>query len=189
MHFEIPIAFSQHFTIFCCIMRRSAREYSLEAQDLDGLDPMAKGLAIAEEADRRDLGFSDFAASFKMIPRNAHGEESTREIRSRTLERDHDGDKSLLIFHHPHDVKGTAFLTFSHLDGDDEQWLYLLALRRVRRISSSNKSEPFMASEFANEDISSLEVEEYAYRFLREEALAGAHMFVIERVPVHPMSS
>ena len=161
---------------------------AVERPDLTGLDPAAKGLAIAEEADRRDLGFGESEASLKMILRNAHGEESTRELRNRVLEQESDGDKSLVVFDHPRDVKGTAFLTFSHVDGDDDQWLYLPALERVKRISSSNKSGPFMGSEFAYEDISSQEVEEYTYSLLREEELAGEPTFVIERIPVHPKS-
>ncbi|MEM1181540.1 MAG: outer membrane lipoprotein-sorting protein [Acidobacteriota bacterium] len=154
----------------------------------EGLDPVSKGLAIAEEADRRDQGFGDSQATLTMILRNAHGEESTRELRNRTLEQADDGDKSLVIFDHPRDVKGTAFLTFSHIDGDDDQWLYLPALKRVKRISSSNKSGPFMGSEFAYEDISSQEVAEYTYRYLRDEELNGQSTYVVERVPVHPKS-
>ncbi|MEM6455943.1 MAG: outer membrane lipoprotein-sorting protein [Acidobacteriota bacterium] len=152
------------------------------------LDPVAKGRAIAEEADRRDAGFVDSEATLTMTLHNAHGETSTRTLRNRTLEQENDGDKSLVIFDHPRDVKGTAFLTFSHVDGDDDQWLYLPALRRVKRISSSNKSGPFMGSEFAYEDISSQEVEEYTYRYLREEEVDGQRTWVVERVPVHPKS-
>lgn len=158
------------------------------APGFEGLDPVAKGLAIAEEADRRDLGFGDSQATLTMVLRNAHGDESTRELRNRVLEQESDGDKSLVIFDHPRDVKGTAFLTFSHIDGDDDQWLYLPALKRVKRISSSNKSGPFMGSEFAYEDISSQEVAEYTYRYLRDEAVDGQASYVVERVPLHPKS-
>jgi len=98
--------------------------------------PEEKGLAIAREADRRDSGFGDFTADLNMTLRNKHGQESVREIRIRTLEVEGDGDKSLSIFDTPMDVKGTAFLTFSHKQGDDDQWLYLPALKRVKRISA-----------------------------------------------------
>ena len=147
-----------------------------------------RGLEIAVEADRRDTGFGDTHSNLKMILRNRHGQESTRELRNRTLEQADDGDRSLAIFDVPRDVKGTAFLTFSHKTGNDDQWLYLPALKRVKRISSSNKSGPFMGSEFAYEDISSQEVEEYTYKFLREEQLDGHDTFVIERYPVDPKS-
>lgn len=150
--------------------------------------PEDRGLEIAVEADRRDAGFDDFRAELRMVLRNRHGEESVRQLRNRTLEQEADGDKSLVIFDQPADVKGTAFLTFSRKQGNDDQWLYLPALKRVKRISANNKSGPFMGSEFAYEDISSQEVEEYTYRFLREEELDGRATFVIERFPVDPKS-
>jgi outer membrane lipoprotein-sorting protein len=150
--------------------------------------PEEQGLAIALEADRRDAGFEDFTASLEMILRNRHGEQSARALRTQTLEQSADGDKSLVIFDAPADIKGTALLTFSHKTGDDDQWLYLPALKRVKRISSSNKSGPFVGSEFAYEDISSQEVEEYSYKYLRDEELEGHDSFVIERYPVDPRS-
>ena len=88
----------------------------------------------------------------------------------------------------PADVKGTALLTFSHKTGNDDQWLYLPALKRVKRISSSNKSGPFMGSEFAYEDISSEEVEKYTYRYIRDEDFDGQATFVVERYPVDKKS-
>ena len=146
--------------------------------------PEEKGLAIALEADRRDAGFTDITADMLMILRNKHGRESKREIRIRTLEMENDGDKSMLIFDTPRDVKGTAFLTFSHKVGDDDQWLYLPALKRVKRISSRNKSGSFVGSEYAYEDIASQEVEKYTYTFLREETYEGRDCFVNESYPV-----
>ncbi len=150
--------------------------------------PEDRGLEIAVEADRRDTGFADFKAELYMILRNRHGEESQREMRNRTLEQTDDGDKSLVIFDQPADVKGTAFLTFSRKQGNDDQWLYLPALKRVKRISANNKSGPFMGSEFAYEDISSQEVEEYTYKYLRDETLDNRQSFVVERYPVDPKS-
>lgn len=148
-------------------------------------DDGGRGLEIAIEAERRDSGFGDFTSEMTMVLRNRHGEESTREIRNRTLEVLDDGDKTLVIFDRPRDVQGTALLSFSHRIGSDDQWLYLPALRRVKRIASNNKAGPFMGSEFAYEDISSQEVEKYSdYRFVSEEDLDGTPTFVVERVPV-----
>ncbi len=150
--------------------------------------PEARGLEIAEERDRRDLGFEDFSAELTMTLRNRHGQESVRSLSSKTLEQLDDGDKSLVVFDSPKDIDGTALLTFSHKTGDDDQWLYLPALKRVKRISSSNKSGPFVGSEFAYEDISSQEVEEYTYKYLRDEEVDGMKMFVIEQYPTDPKS-
>ena len=147
-----------------------------------------KGLAIAVEADRRDTGFGDFTASLKMILKNKHGDTSTRLIKLKTLEVDGDGDKSMSIFQQPADVKGTAFLTYSHALKADEQWLYLPALKRVKRINSKNKSGPFMGSEFAYEDLASQEVEKYSYKYLRDEVLNGVDCFVVETYPQYKHS-
>jgi outer membrane lipoprotein-sorting protein len=148
-------------------------------------DDGGRGLGIAMEADQRDSGFGDFTAQLTMTLRNRHGQESVREIRSRTLEVLDDGDKTLTIFDRPRDVQGTALLSFSHRVGSDDQWLYLPALRRVKRIASNNKAGPFMGSEFAYEDISSQEIAKYTdYRFIGEEDVDGVATFSVERVPV-----
>ncbi len=147
-----------------------------------------KGLAIAVEADRRDTGFQDFTSELTMLLKNRQGEESLRYMRVRTLEVVGDGDKSLTIFDRPPDVQGTALLTFSHKSGPDDQWLYLPALKRVKRIASQNKSGPFVGSEFAYEDIASQEVEKYTYRYLQDETYQGQDCFVIERDPVDKYS-
>ena len=76
--------------------------------------PEEKGLAIAKEMKSRDLGWGDSQTSLTMVLKNASGQTSQREICTKTLEVDNDGDKGLNIFDHPRDVKGTAFLSFSH---------------------------------------------------------------------------
>ena len=150
--------------------------------------PEERGLAIAIEMDKRDTGWGDQTADMQMILRNRQGEESTREIRTKVLEVDGDGDKSLTVFDSPKDVKGTAFLSYTHALTPDDQWLYLPALKRVKRISSRNKSGPFMGSEFAFEDLSSQEVEKYTYKLLREEPLDGKDTYVVERRPSYEFS-
>ena len=151
--------------------------------------PEEKGLAIAREADSRDTGFADFTADMRMILRNKHGQESVREIRLRALEVQGDGNKNVTIFDTPKDVKGTAFLTFTHKVGDDDQWLYLPALKRVKRISSRNKSGSFMGSEFAYEDIASQEVEKYTYKWICDEVYDGQDCYVVEFYPVDKKNS
>jgi len=147
-----------------------------------------KGLEIAKAADLRDEGFNNSKVKLTMLLRNQHGQESIREMRNQSLEVDVDGDKSMIIFDSPRDVKGTATLTFTHKVGSDDQWLFLPAINRVKRISSSNKSGPFMGSEFAYEDLSSQEVEKYSYKYIREEKLNGTDTYVVERYPVDEKS-
>ena len=147
-----------------------------------------KGLAIAVESDNRDKGWGDSNAEMTMVLRNRHGKESTRKIRVTNLEMDGDGDKGLTVFDTPRDVKGTAFLSYSHSLVPDEQWIFLPALKRVKRISSSNKSGPFMGSEFAYEDISSFEIPKYNYKYLRDETIDGIECFVSELRPQYKHS-
>jgi len=143
-----------------------------------------KGLDISIEAKKRDLGWQDSMSDMQMLLRNKQGQESIREVKMKSLEVLNDGDKSLTTFNKPRDVKGTAFLSFSHPVVSDDQWLFLPALKRVKRISSRNKSGPFMGSEFAFEDLSSFEVEKYTYKYLGEEELNGLTNFKVEQYPV-----
>lgn len=151
-------------------------------------DAEQRGLEIAKERKARDLGWGDSVAEMSMILRNAHGQETERKMRSKTLEVDNDGDKGLTIFDQPRDVKGTAFLNFSHATTPDDQWMYLPALKRVKRIASRNKSGPFMGSEFAFEDMSSFEIEKYTFKYLRDEMYEGMDTFVVEQLPVDKYS-
>lgn len=145
-------------------------------------DP-AKGLEIATERKARDEGWGDSVATMQMLLKNAQGESSSRLMRLKSLEVRDDGDKGLTIFDEPRDVKGTAFLNHSHTTEADDQWLYLPALKRVKRISSRNKSGPFMGSEFAYEDLSSFELEKYQFNYLKDENLNGTQSFVLEQIP------
>jgi hypothetical protein len=151
-------------------------------------DAAARGLAIAREADRRDTGWRTSVVEVRMTLTNAHGETSDRRMRSAMLEVPGDGDRTLVVFDAPADVKGSAFLTYSHGTAPDDQWLYLPAVRRVKRIASSSKAGPFMGSEFAFEDLASQEVEKYGYRFVGEDSLGGVRAFVVERDPVDQKS-
>ena len=147
-----------------------------------------RGLEIAQAAKDFDKGFTDFTANMTMTLKNRAGETSLRFIRIRTLEVDGDGDKSLSIFDQPADVKGTAMLTYTHGLKPDDQWLYLPALKKVKRISSRNKSGPFMGSTFAFEDLGSQEVEKYSYKYLRDEPCGEWSCYVIERYPAYEHS-
>ncbi len=146
-------------------------------------DP-AKGLEIAKQRKTKDLGWQDSTATMEMLLKNAYGETSTRLMRMQSLEVENDGDKGLTIFDEPLDVKGTAFLNYSHVTGSDDQWLYLPALKRVKRISSRNKSGPFMGSEFAYEDLSSFEIEKYQFDYLKDDVIEGTPAYVVQQIPV-----
>jgi outer membrane lipoprotein-sorting protein len=153
-----------------------------------GISAEEKGLRIATVSKAKDEGWGDSQSDMVMIIRDAKGKETIREMRAKSLEVLDDGDKSLSIFDRPKDVSGTAFLTFSHATTPDDQWLYLPALKRVKRINSKNKSGPFMGSEFAYEDMSSPEIAKYTYKYLRDEVLDGQDTYVLDTFPTDKTS-
>ncbi len=172
---QISIRTSLGILIFSCVVAAAET-------------PEEKGMAVAIAADKADEGWGDWSAETRMILRNRQGQSSQRQMRFKALEEKEEGDKRLIIFDEPRDIKGTAFLVYTKKTGQDDQWLYLPALKRVKRISSKNQSGPFVGSEFAYEDLSSQEVEKYTYRHLREETLASMDCHVLERIPVDKKS-
>ena len=147
--------------------------------------PEEKGFAVAARSDRSDRGFGDNRVELKMVLRNAAGAESTRELTIDTLEIPNEdlGDKSLIVFARPADIDGTALLSHAKILDPDDQWLFLPALKRVKRISSVNKSGPFVGSEFAFEDFTALELKKYDYKYLRSEPCGDMTCDVVERFP------
>ena len=144
-----------------------------------------KGFHIVAQSDRSDRGFEDNEVTLEMVLRNAAGEETSRSLQIRTLEMPNEnvGDKSLVVFDSPRDIQGTALLSHAKILDPDDQWLFLPALKRVKRISSKNKSGPFVGSEFAFEDFTSLELNKYTYDWLREEPCGEFECDVVVRFP------
>ncbi len=147
-----------------------------------------KGLRIALEASAQNEGFGDFTAGLTMVLKDRHGRESVRQMRFKVLEVQDDGDKSLFVFDQPRDVQGTALLTHAHINAPDDQWLYLPALQRVKRISASRRSGSFMGSEFSYEDMSAGEVKEYTHEYLRDEPCGDRMCTVTVQVPLDEKS-
>ena len=144
-----------------------------------------KGFEVAARSDRSDSGFGDSIVELKMILRNAAGKETTRDLYLKTLEKPNEevGDKSLIVFSNPPDIGGTALLSYAKILEADDQWLYLPALKRIKRISSANKSGPFVGSEFAFEDFTSQELNKYKYKYLRSESCGELTCDIVERYP------
>ena len=157
----------------------------IAASPVEAQTPEQQGKAVAEEADRQDFGWHDNASIMRMVLKNRSGQESVRELRRRVLEstEKEQGDKSVIVFESPRDIQGTALLSHTRILEPDDQWLYLPALKRVKRISSGNKSGPFVGSEFAYEDLVSQEVDKYEYRWLRDEQCGDLECAVVERYP------
>lgn len=180
------------FLVSAFIFLTPAISFALTAEKIisKGGTPEEIGERIAKEVDDRDFGFTDSKSEMKMILENSAGETSEREMRQEILENPDpdDGDKSIVVFDRPRDINGTALLSYAHYTESDDQWLYLPALKRVKRISSQNKSGPFMGSEFAYEDFTASEMVKYKYKYLRDERCGELECFVLERFPIYENS-
>ncbi|MBD3841707.1 MAG: outer membrane lipoprotein-sorting protein [Campylobacterales bacterium] len=140
-------------------------------------------LEVAKKSDEVSSNFDSSVAIMHMTLINASGQKSDRTMELKTLE-GANGDKSLMSFLTPADVKGTKLLTYEKIDDEDDQWLYMPALKRTKRISSSNKSGSFMGSEFSYEDVANNDYRKYTYQEgLEEVMLDGVVCFKFTRVP------
>lgn len=155
-------------------------------------DPKAKGREITAESIRRDAGFGDTRSDMTMQLMSGSAEVSRRTLRMDVLEGPNNdvGDKSVIFFQTPKDVQGTVLLTHTKILAPDDQWIFIPAISRVKRIASANKSGPFLGSEFAYEDLTAQELGKYEYMWLRDEACpeAGRQCHVVERKPLYENS-
>ena len=153
------------------------------------LDAADAGRMLAEAAHAQDLGFGDSRSAVRMVLHDGRGRSSERELGILELEGAASaGDRSLVLFDSPPDQRGTALLTWNQRDADDDQWLYLPALRRVKKLAARNRSGPFVGSEFAFEDLTSEDVENYTWKYLDSAQCSLGACYRVERVPVESWS-
>jgi len=119
-----------------------------------------------------------------MILIDKHENTRTRIMKNYTKDQGVDTHK-IIFFLEPADVKNTAFLTYDYDDEskDDDQWLYLPALKKSKRIASSDKSASFMGSDFSYSDMTSRNIEDYTYKLLKEDSIDGEKVWIIETTP------
>ena len=139
---------------------------------------------IAKKSFLSISGYDGSEAVMTMVLKNAKGVENKRKLRVLRKE-GNNGDKSYMEFLYPNDIKGTKLLSYEVIGSDDKQWLFLPALKRIKRISSRNKSGSFVASEFSYEDISSVNYKNYTYNNkVKETTTHGKKCFQITRIPI-----
>lgn len=114
---------------------------------------------------------------------NKQGEERVRKLKQ-YIKNDTETEKKIMFFLSPADVKGTSFMNWSYSgDADDDQWIYLPALKRTKRISSGSKGDYFMGSDFTYDDLGDRHPDEDMHQLLREETLNGKQCYVVESKP------
>jgi len=139
---------------------------------------------VAYKCEKVMQGFKDSSSDMVMTLINSNNQRRQRKMKMITLEKK-SGNKSLMTFLSPKDVRGTKFLNYEHTKKDDDQWLYLPALNRVKRIASKNKSGSFMGSEFSYEDLSSFSVNKYIFKGeAKVGKLDGKKVYIGDRKPI-----
>jgi outer membrane lipoprotein-sorting protein len=124
-------------------------------------------------------------STFRLI--NDKGQERLRETTgvSKLLPGTLDNQRYVL-FKSPSDVKNTATLLVEHSKGDDDIWIYLPALKKVRRLVSSDKKSSFVGTDFSYGDVIGHKVEDWNHKILREEKVDGVDTWVLESLPKNP---
>lgn len=144
-------------------------------------DPEAR--EIMKKVDARDDG-DNRRSDMEMVLIDKKGNQRIRKIKSFTKDRG-DDTLRLMFFSHPADVKNTGFLTFDYdnPEKDDDQWLYLPALRKTKRIASSDKTSAFMGSDFSYADMTKRELENYDFTLLKESKVGKHNVWLIRSIP------
>jgi len=143
----------------------------------------AKAREIMQKVDNRDDGDNQ-TSDMVMTLIDKNNKERIRKLSVFTKDKGEDTLR-LMFFIHPADVKDTSFLTWDYddPDKDDDQWLYLPALKKTKRIASSDKSDSFMGSDLNYSDMTSRNLEDYDFFLKKEIQVRGKDAWVIESVP------
>ncbi len=115
---------------------------------------------------------------------NKGGNQRKRAIKIITKTNENNIQNSLIKFSSPQNISGTGLLTIEKLDNNDDQWLYLPALKRSRRISAANQSDSFMGTDFTYEDLSSEDLSEFTYLNLGEDTIDGIPNYKVKATPL-----
>lgn len=139
------------------------------------------GTEIVEKAYNRATG-DDQTSTLTMTLTNKQGKQRVRKISQFTKDLG-DIEKSIMFFQTPADVKNTSFMNWTYdSDQSDDQWIYLPALKKTKRISSDSKSDYFMGSDFTYDDLGDRKLEADTHKLLREETVDGKDCYVVESV-------
>lgn len=167
-------AFNRIFTLTTIVLFAG----SLWAQQPTGREIMEKYKA----QDRT----KDTSVKLTMTLSNARGGQRERQVTQVTKTDANDNRKQLIRFLSPADVAGTGFLSIEHSDRDDDNWLYLPALRKTRRIAGSDKTDSFVGSEFTYEDLDAEDLDAHEYKLIGSESVDGVEAWIVEATLTDP---
>jgi outer membrane lipoprotein-sorting protein len=143
---------------------------------------------IKQSLDNYYYGGKDQRVQVDMKLINAQGSTRERSLTMLRLNVGNSGDqKYYIFFHSPADVKGTAFLVWKYPRAEDDRWIYIPAIKLVKRIAADDTRSSFVGSDFTYEDVSGRDVTDETHQLLKREDLNGRPTFLIESKPKAPM--
>ena len=147
----------------------------ISAQELTGREIVEKVYNIPTGEDQ--------TSNLTMTLINKNGKERIRKIKQFTKDMS-DVEKSIMFFQSPADVKNTSFMSWTYdNDKSDDQWIYLPALKKVKRISSDSKSDYFMGSDFTYDDLGDRKIDDDTHELIGSETIDGVDYYVVESIP------
>jgi len=147
-----------------------------------GANAQMTGREIVDKAYNLPSG-DDVTSTLTMTLENKSGQTRIRKIKQFSKDMG-DVEKSIMFFMSPADIKNTSFMNWTYDDGDksDDQWIYLPALKKTKRISSDSKSDYFMGSDFTYDDLGDRKLDADTHKLLREETIEGKECYVVESI-------
>ncbi|NOY61114.1 MAG: outer membrane lipoprotein-sorting protein [Calditrichaeota bacterium] len=141
------------------------------------------GYQVIENVYNRATG-TEMEGNLTMTLINSRGNKRIREIKQ-YIKDFGKVEKKIMFFIKPADVRNTSFMNWSYDDPgkDDDQWIYLPALKKVKRISSDSKNDYFMGSDFTYDDLGDRKPQDDTHKILREEEFNGEPCYVVESIP------
>ena len=163
-------------------LKRMASIVAIALIALVSLSAALSGEEVMQEVYTRDSG-NNMSANLVMTLTNSRGSTRERSIQQ-YRQNDSDGEKKIMFFLAPSDVKNTSFLSYSYADGrSDDQWIYLPALNRVKRVASDKKNDSFMGSDFTYDDMGTRHPSSDTHKVIRTETIDGRRCRVVESIP------
>lgn len=145
------------------------------------------GREIMEKVDDRNTGDSRHALmGMDLIDADGDLRARVLEVWSQKVDFEKDLDNTIMVFHEPSSIKNTRFLQKENDGEDDDQWIYLPDLGRVRRISGGQGGDSFMGSDFTYDDMKSREIEDFEYELLEEAVYKDYETYVVKAIPKNP---
>jgi outer membrane lipoprotein-sorting protein len=163
-------------TVIVAVIMATGFTSQAMAQELSGRD-------IVEKVYNQPTG-EDQTSNLTMTLINKSGSERVRKIKQFTKDLG-DVEKSIMFFQTPADVKNTSFMSWTYDDESksDDQWIYLPALKKVKRISSDSKSDYFMGSDFTYDDLGDRKLDDDTHKLIGNESIDGVDYYVVESTP------